>query len=189
MKLMKFNNNHLLLLMIYLALLAGCGEMQVRVTHKTNPNYDFSKINSYEIVKNKQDKFENLKVDEPWLNKTITTSINDILKSKGLTENPEQAQVIVSYYVVIEETADTVVVDNYYNHYYQYSTYPSSAMPSYRKIIYNKGTLVIDIVDKKTKQFVWRGSADKVVRDTTKQEQREKNIHNAVEQIFKQFPR
>jgi len=186
---MKFHKFCLLIFVCCVVLLGGCGDMQVRVTHKTNPNYDFSKINSYEIVKNKQDKIENLQVDEPWLNKAITASINDTLKSKGLTDNPEQAQIIISYYVVIEETVDTVVVDNYYNHYYQYSTYPTSAMPSYRKITYNRGTLVIDIVDKKTKQFVWRGSADKVVRESTKQEQREKNIHNAVEQIFKRFPR
>ena len=168
--------------------LAGCG-MQFRVTHKTNPNYDFSKIQSYEIGKNKQDKIENLQVDEAWLSQTVTASIHDTLNSKGLADNPEQAQVIVSYYVVIEMTVDTVVIDNYYNNYYQYSAYPTSAMPAHRKIAYNKGTLVIDIVDKKYKQFVWRGAADTVVRGKGDKEQAEKNIRKAVEQIFKQFPR
>jgi hypothetical protein len=168
--------------------LAGCG-MQFRVTHKTNPNYDFSKIQSYEIIKNKQDQIENLQVDEIWLDQNITSSIRDTLQDKGLTDNPEQAQIIVSYYVVIEMTVDTVVIDNYYNNYYQYSAYPTSAMPAHRKIAYNKGTLVIDVVDKKYKQFVWRGAADTVVRGKADKEQAEKNIRKAVEQIFKQFPR
>ena len=163
--------------------------MQFRVTHKTNPNYDFSKIQSYEIGKNKQDKIENLQVDEAWLSQTVTASIHDTLNSKGLADNPEQAQVIVSYYVVIEMTVDTVVIDNYYNNYYQYSAYPTSAMPAHRKIAYNKGTLVIDIVDKKYKQFVWRGAADTVVRGKGDKEQAEKNIRKAVDEIFKQLPR
>ncbi|WP_455207026.1 DUF4136 domain-containing protein [Kaarinaea lacus] len=163
--------------------------MQFRVTHKINPNYDFSKIQSYELVKNKQDKIENLQVDEAWLSQSITSSIRNTLSSKGLTENPEQAQIIVSYYVVVEMTLDTVVIDNYYSNYYQYSAYPTSAMPAHRKIAYNKGTLVIDVIDKKHKQFVWRGAADTVVREKTEKEQREKNIRKAVDQIFKQFPR
>lgn len=169
--------------------LTSCTQMQFRVTHKTNPNYDYSKIQSFEIVKNKQDKIENLQVDKEWLYQSVTSAIRDSLLDKGLTENPELAQVIVSYYVVVEMTTDTVVIDNYYNNYYQYSAYPTSAMPSHRKIAYNKGTLVIDVVDKKYKQFVWRGAADTVVRGKGDKEQAEKNIQKAVEQIFKQLPR
>jgi hypothetical protein len=169
--------------------LASCAQMQFRTTYKTNPNYDFSKIQSFEIVKNKQDKIENLEVDEAWLNQSVTGSIRETLSSKGLTESQDGAQVIVSYYVVLEMTVDTVVIDNYYNNYYQYSAYPTSAMPAHRKIAYNKGTLVIDVVDKKYKQFVWRGAADTVVRGKGDKEKAEKNIRKAVEQIFKQFPR
>jgi hypothetical protein len=172
---------------VLIAAIAGC--MQFRVTHKTNPDYDFSQIQSFEIVKNKQDRIENLQVDEAWLSQTVTGAIRDTLNSKGMTENPEQAQVIVSYYVVVEMTVDTIVIDNYYSNYYQYSAYPSAAVPAYRKIAYNKGTLVIDVVNKQNKQFVWRGAADTVVREKTEQEKREQNIRKAVDQIFKQFPR
>ncbi|HEY5603760.1 MAG TPA: DUF4136 domain-containing protein [Gammaproteobacteria bacterium] len=177
-----------LLLSSWISLMsAGC--MQFMVSYKSDPNYDYSKIQSYEIVKNQQDNIQNLEVDEAWLGQTITGAIKDSLDSKGLSENPEQAQVVVSYYVVVAMTVDTLVVDNYYNHYYQYSTYPTAAIPDYRKITYNKGTLVIDVVDKASKQIVWRGAADTVVREQTDNEQREKNIRKAVTQIFKQFPR
>lgn len=186
----SIKNSLVLTLIGYVTLmLASCTQMQFRVTHKTNPNYDFSKIQSFEIVKNKQDKIENLQVDDEWLYQSVTGAIRDSLLDKGLTENSEQAQVIVSYYVVIEMTTDTVVIDNYYNNYYQYSPYPTSAMPSHRKISYEKGTLVIDVVDKKYKQFVWRGAADTVVRGKGDKEKAEKNIRKAVEQILKQLPR
>ena len=168
--------------------LAGCG-MQFRVTHKTNPNYDFSKIKSYEIVKNRQDKIENLPFDESWLQNTVIASLRDSLDNKGLKEDLEQANVVVSYYIVVEKTVDTVVIDSYYNNYYQYSPYPTTAMPAHRKVAYDKGTLVIDVVDKKYKQFVWRGAADTVVRGKGDKEQAEKNIRKAVDEIFKQLPR
>ena len=162
--------------------------MQFRVTHKINPNFDYSQIKDFEIVKNKQDKIENLKVDEDWLNQNISNAIRETLNSKGLVENTELAKFAVTYYVVLEMVTDTVVIDHYYSNYYQYSTYPSTAMPQYKKIAYNKGTLVIDIVDKKTHQRIWTGAAESVVREKTKQEKREQNIRKAVNDIFKKFP-
>ena len=168
--------------------LSNCGQMQFRVTHRTNPNFDYSQIKDFEIVKNKQDKIENLMVDDEWLNLNVTNAIRETLQSKGLVENKEQTQFAVSYYVVLEMVTDTVVIDHYYSNYYQYSTYPSTAMPQYKKITYDKGTLVIDIVNKKTHQRIWSGAAESVVRGKTEQEKREQNIKKAVNDIFKKFP-
>ena len=168
--------------------LFACSSMQFRVTHRSNPNFDYSKIKDFEIVKNKQDKIESLEVDEDWLNRNISNAIRDTLQSKGLVENTEQANFAVSYYVVLEMVTDTVVIDHYYSNYYQYSTYPSTAMPQYKKIAYNKGTLVIDVIDKKTHQRIWTGSAESVLREKTCQEKREQNIKRAVNDIFKKFP-
>jgi len=162
--------------------------MQFRVTHRTNPNFDYSQIKDFEIVKNKQDKIKNLMVDDEWLNLNVTNAIREILLSKGLVENNEQAQFAVTYYVVLEMVTDTVVIDHYYSNYYQYSTYPSTALPQYKKITYDKGTLVIDIVNKKTHQRIWSGAAESVVRGKTEQEKREQNIKKAVNDIFKKFP-
>ena len=168
-------------------LLFACS-MQFRVTHRTNPNIDYSQIKDFEIVKNKQDKIESLKVDDKWLNLNITNAIRETLQNKGLVENNEQAKFAVSYYVVLEMVTDTLAIDHYYSNYYQYSTYPSTALPQYKKIAYNKGTLVIDIVNKKTHQRVWRGTAESVIQEKTDQKKREQNIRKAVNDILKKFP-
>jgi uncharacterized protein DUF4136 len=51
---------------------------------------------------------------------------------------------------------------------------------------YKEGTLVIDLFDAKTKQLIWRGSAEGTVSD--KAEKNEKNLDKGVAKMFKNFP-
>jgi hypothetical protein len=50
---------------------------------------------------------------------------------------------------------------------------------------YTEGTLVLDVVDAKTKQLAWRAYCKGVIRDPSK---RDKIITKAVEKALKQFP-
>jgi hypothetical protein len=51
---------------------------------------------------------------------------------------------------------------------------------------YKEGTLVIDLYDAKTKQLIWRGSAEDAV--SNKAEKNEKNLDKGVAKMFKKFP-
>jgi len=51
---------------------------------------------------------------------------------------------------------------------------------------YKVGTLVIDLYDAKTKQLIWRSSAQDTVSD--KAMQNEKNLDKGVAKMFKKFP-
>jgi hypothetical protein len=51
---------------------------------------------------------------------------------------------------------------------------------------YKVGTLVIDLYDAKTKQLIWRGSAQDTVSD--KASKNEKNLDKGVAKMFKKFP-
>jgi len=51
---------------------------------------------------------------------------------------------------------------------------------------YKEGTLVIDLYDAKTKQLIWRGSAEDMV--SSKAEKNEKNLEKGVAKMFKKFP-
>jgi len=51
---------------------------------------------------------------------------------------------------------------------------------------YKEGTLVIDFYDAKTKQLIWRGSAQDTLSD--KATQNEKNLDKGVAKMFKAFP-
>lgn len=51
---------------------------------------------------------------------------------------------------------------------------------------YKEGTLIIDLYDAKTKQLIWRGSAEDMISD--KAEKNEKNLNKGVGKLFKAFP-
>jgi hypothetical protein len=51
---------------------------------------------------------------------------------------------------------------------------------------YKVGTLVIDLYDGKSKQLIWRGSAQDTVSD--KAAKNEKNLDKGVAKMFKAFP-
>ena len=51
---------------------------------------------------------------------------------------------------------------------------------------YKEGTLVLDIYDAKTKQLIWRGSAEDTVSNSA--DKNEKNLDKGVEKMFKKFP-
>jgi uncharacterized protein DUF4136 len=51
---------------------------------------------------------------------------------------------------------------------------------------YKEGTLVIDLYDAKTKQLIWRGSAEDML--SSKAEKNEKKLDKGVAKMFKKFP-
>jgi Domain of unknown function (DUF4136) len=51
---------------------------------------------------------------------------------------------------------------------------------------YKEGTLVVDMYDAKTKQLIWRGSAEDTL--SSKAEKNEKNLDKGVARMFKKFP-
>jgi hypothetical protein len=51
---------------------------------------------------------------------------------------------------------------------------------------YKEGTLLVDIYDAKTKQLIWRGSAEDTL--SNKAEKNEKNLNKGVAKMFKKFP-
>jgi hypothetical protein len=51
---------------------------------------------------------------------------------------------------------------------------------------YKEGTLVVDMYDAKTKQLIWRGSAEDTL--SSKAEKNEKNLDKGVAKMFRKFP-
>jgi hypothetical protein len=51
---------------------------------------------------------------------------------------------------------------------------------------YKEGTLVVDMYDAKTKQLIWRSSAEDTL--SSKAEKNEKNLDKGVAKMFKKFP-
>jgi len=53
---------------------------------------------------------------------------------------------------------------------------------------YDEGTVVLDIIDPKTRNLVWRGSAQSRVDDGDTPEERDARVNEAYRRILERFP-
>jgi hypothetical protein len=92
--------------------------------------------------------------------------------------NPD---VVIHYHIIIDD--QSVVSTEPFGYFYgPYWTQLRTHVYSYRE-----GTLIIDLMDPKTNNLVWRGWATAAI-DTIVPEQTEEMINRAVAKIFRRFP-
>ena len=171
------------LLIAMLFMLLGTGSVSAqKVSVGADPAVDLTKYKTYTWAK--------VASSNPIANEYVVTSVDAQLAAKGLTRVETDPELTV---VVFGSTESDIHVSN------------PSWSPSLNSIatgvavgsqswLVTKGTLVVDILDTKTKNSVWRGTATQTLdRGPTGDKAKdaktvEKPIKNAVNKMFKQFP-
>jgi len=105
---------------------------------------------------------------------------NEILMGRGYVPDDIEPDFYIAFYVAGKEgmTATT-----YGSSWYSNTAWTSSTNTIVRNFV--DGTLVIDIVDAKSKELVWRASYSDKISDWKK---RDKVISKAVKKAFEKFP-
>lgn len=112
--------------------------------------------------------------------KRIRDAVNREMLAKGLSMTNENMQLKLHYHIIVEDKT-TITTEPFG---ILYSPYWEGKMTGTYK--YREGTLIIDIMDVRSNQLVWRGWATDVITDRTAK-QPEEAINNAVKEIFKKF--
>lgn len=167
---------------VLLILLGAISVSAQKVSVGADPGVDLTKYKTYT--------WDNVASANPIANEIVRSSVDSELAAKGLKKVDTDPELTI---VVFGSTNSDVHVSN------------PSWSPSLNSIatgvavgsqswLVSKGTLVIDLLDTKTKDSVWRGQAthtldrgptgDKIKDAKTV----EKPIRNAVKKMFKQFP-
>ncbi len=117
------------------------------------------------------DTIKNPLLNNQLIDKNIHTLINQQLTERGYRLDTLNPDILVRYNVMINKRESIVNTPSYiympfayayYNPYFfdpfYYRFYsPFSIYNNFRKIVYNEGTLIIDIIDHKKNQLVWHG--------------------------------
>ena len=173
----------LIVLVITLAAAAAVQAQKVKVL--ADPKADLTAYKSYQWDKP-------LPPGNPLVQQTIVDSIDQAMSGKGLKKVDEGADVTIVYFTATN--ADIQIG------YPSWSTSMGSGVSTGIAVgtqtwPVHKGTLVVDLVDGKTKNSVWRGTAQQILKDgpsgniTTDAKKVEAPIRKSVEKMFKQFPR
>jgi hypothetical protein len=120
------------------------------------------------------------------LDKRVKTSVNEQLAAKGFTQTSDNPDVLVTYHVGVEDKVN--VTDwgyNYAGYGRYYGGWGGSSVDVYQ---YTQGTLLIDIIEAKSKQLIWRGAGQGTVEQGAPAEKREQRLNNAIAKIMAKYP-
>ncbi|MEQ8909626.1 MAG: DUF4136 domain-containing protein [Vicingaceae bacterium] len=167
-----------------------------------NPSHnDLSNYQSFAYLPNTNVNVTGKNYQDELVNRAIVESVKGNLEEHGLILNRETPDLLVlistSTNVELRTQANPVyatypyqagigTVSPFYDSYYYYGFNTYGPIIGYNTTTYSfeEGTVVIDLIDRKTKNTVWKGIAnDRIYEQTTNQA-----IRSMVNDIFAEFP-
>lgn len=178
--------------------LIGCGP-KVNTDKKTAKDLD--SFSSYAFLPN-QDTIKTTEYDNRYVNEIVIDEINENMQDLDYRLDRNQPDLLVYYHLMMDEevAVDASPVYTNYSYYrpgyyvgpyyrnYAYNNYftiPRIAGSTIQQIPYKEGTIVIDLIDRRNNEILWRGRANDVVTPNNLEEE----LREYVNAIFAQFPK
>lgn len=182
-----------LISLIALLTLAGCSSYSIVTDY--DQAIPFGSYQSYRWAEKGSSVTDDLLVRNPLIYKHIKTAVDRelaargfILKASGYADFTISTHAKVRERAFIEPAPGFAWGSGYYNRWGRrgyttmwYSTYPTVSY-------YDEGTLIIDILDGKSNEIVWRGVANGILSDYTSSERIQRKIDEVVKKILERFP-
>jgi hypothetical protein len=164
----------------------GCSSISVRQDYDTQA--DFVAYKTYAWIQQPTTAIGSAKAAQQMntlLDKRIKDAVNTQLAAKGMTLVAENPDALVIYHTGIDNKVEVQDYGYTYPRYPYGGWYGGGQVDVYE---YNEGTLIVDLIDAKSDQLVWRGTATKVIDETASAQQREANLNEVIAKVFTQYP-
>ena len=165
-------------LTVTMAALAAVALAQ-QITYDFDRTADFSKFRRYAWVRGTI-------VDDQLNHDRIVSAINTQLASKGLIQvgSSDDPDVLVAYHASFDRNLQITGFSSGWGGY----RFGGSRTGSARTDQIIVGSLIVDVVNVRTKTIVWRGAATRDLDVNASPEKRDKNVNKAAEKVFKNYP-
>jgi hypothetical protein len=185
------------------SVLAGClfagVALAQKVDIKTNqaPDTDFKKFKTYAwlppvpVVKNvAPDAVTNATLSEEALAPAIVAAVDRELAARGFTKAPfDSADVHVAYFAALTVGFNQSYLGEHYGYITGWaSPIPIGLAPTTNVSAYEKGTVLVDLVDRAANKAIWRGSAMTRIAQEHSVEKRIERINEAAKKMFDKYP-
>jgi hypothetical protein len=164
-----------LVLIAAVAMIASCASGPT-VSSDYNPSTNFAQYKSFGFLTTDP-------IADPMVDSRIRSAITAALTSKGWTLNEQNPGVLVVPHVQLSEQTQLST----YNQGWGYGRWgggPSTTTVEKIPI----GTVIIDLVDAKAKQMIWRGTASNTINQSSTPEQKQAAANEAMTKLFQNFP-
>lgn len=173
--------------------LSGCATKPYVATDY-EASYNFAALKSFAVKMAKQESKENILISPFTLSHIHSLVNSELAKRYESMAEGTSADFYVTYHVVMEEKLDPRAYDDMYGMGFwgRGYRYPSSIF--YRQPldggirVYNQGSLIIDMVDAKTQQPIWRGVSEKRLNKGLSPQKQREILTGAVLEVLAQFP-
>jgi hypothetical protein len=168
---------------IVIVFAVGCSSITVKTDY--DRNVDFSKFNTYRWASGTEINPNDELAKRPLVQKRLMSAVDQVMGEKGFKKaDSGETDFVVLIHAGLKEKMQ--VTDWGYHGWYDpwWGPYGGRVDVSY----YEEGTLVIDVVDFRTKELAWRGTGTGIVRDYNTQEEMEDAALVVSQKILKGFP-
>jgi hypothetical protein len=175
--------------------LAGCAP-SIDVTHSTAPTASFAGLKTYAWASGSRPNLIEPTANDAAIEARIRSAVERELAAKGYTKSDaSKADFLVGYAGVTARGLKAHTVNEYYGYkrYRGSSALPASTpggsgrMDLYQSH-YTKGSLIVDVSERKTKNLLWRGVAKTTLLESPTPSQSQSRIDPAVRKILAGFP-
>ncbi|WP_111643043.1 DUF4136 domain-containing protein [Marinimicrobium alkaliphilum] len=182
----------MLLFAILAIVMAACSRTpQVVTDHDTT--YDFSGLRTFEVLPSSQVGEGRSVLISPFtfnhLRHVVERELG--LRYARLDQDDERTpDFTVRYHVVMEERLDVRAYDQRYGFgYYGYRYRPMFMYhPGPAPRVYRQGTLILDMVDNRSGEPIWRGISEQRLRDGMRPEEQRELLERVAKEMLSQFP-
>ncbi len=164
---------------------AGCST--ISVSHDFDSEADFATYKTFAWLQGPVTAVGNAdaaKQQNTLLDKRIRSAVEAEIQAKGMTADTENPDLLLVYHTGVDSKIN--VTDWGYTYPTRYGGwYGDRDVDVYQ---YEEGTLIVDLIDAKTQQLVWRGNATKTLEDNPSPERMDQNIREVVGRMFAKYP-
>ncbi len=160
----------------------------VHVNTTVAPEAQFGNYRTFNILTPRPHDVNPAASDDPMVDNSITNralrdDLREALVARGYAPGGDQADFSVAYYAAAKKALDVSTVD--YGYPYRPWWYGARDRQEVREV--NQGTVVIDVIDRRTSRLVWRGTGRTEVSDD--QTRYTAQLARAVSDVIQKLPR
>ena len=168
-------------MLLLATLLGGCASVQINTDY--DQDADFARYATFTWIGEDKRPLHQLErkgaATNSLVQKRLRRATAEALSAKGFAEVSRRAQadLLVAFHVSVRHEVDVTDLPYRRPHRWVYKTHVN---------YYDVGTLVIDLIDRRQHQLVWRGTATKVMTENNLT--RREHLDRIVAQILANFP-
>jgi len=170
---------------------SSCETMKVVSDYDKNVN--FSKYKTYNVLQ--WDKEESARINE-FDQKRIINALHEQMQARGYKRADSGSDLSVNPFLILDAKEQTTAYTNHYNMggygyyggfgYYGFGPGYNMGTTTFQTEQYTVGTLIIDVLDNKTKRLIWQGIGKGTIKEN--RQDRDKNIPKAIAKIMEPYP-